>query len=53
MCLKQRTVFLPCLAGTLGQRILHRKEQFRRFVERVIDPIDAQQDDEEKAGTDG
>ena len=53
MCLKQRTVFSPGLAGTLGKRILHRKEQFRRFVECVIGPIDAQQDDEEKAGTDG
>ena len=53
MCLKQLTVFSPCLAGTLSERILHRKEQFRRFVERVIGPIDAQQDDEEKAGTDG
>ncbi len=52
MYLKQLTVFSPCFAGALGERILHGKEQFRRFVERVISPIDTQQDHEEKGGTD-
>ena len=49
---KQRTVFSPCLARALGERVLHGKEQFRRFVERMIRPIDAQQDHEEKDGAD-
>lgn len=52
MDLKQCAVFLPCLAGILAERILHWEEQFRRFVERVIRPIDAQQNHEKQKGTD-
>ncbi len=52
MYLKQRAVFSPCLARALGECILHWKEQFRRFVERMICPIDTQQDHEEKDGAD-
>ena len=52
MYLEQRALFSPCLSWTLVERILHGKEQFRRLVERVIHPIDTQQDDEEKGGTD-
>ncbi len=52
MCLKQCAVFSPCLAGTLGQCIFHRKKEFRWFVERVIAPINPQQDNEEKKGAD-
>ncbi len=52
MYLEERTVFPPCLAGALHERILYRKEQFRRFVVRVIGPIDTQQDYEKQEGTD-
>jgi hypothetical protein len=52
MCLEQRTVFLPRLAGILAECLLHWKEQFRRFIKRVIGPIDPQQDDEKQEGAD-
>ena len=52
MDLEQRTVLLPCLAGALHERVLYWKEQFRRFVEGMIGPIDTQQNHEEKAGAD-
>lgn len=48
MGLEQRAVFLPRLAGILAERLLHWKEQFRRFIERVINPIDSQEDNEEQ-----
>lgn len=48
MCLKQPAVFLPRFARTLRERIFHWKEQFRRFVEGVIGPIDPQQDHKEE-----
>ena len=52
MRLEQRTVFSPRLAGMLAECMLHRKEQFRRFVKRVIRPIDTQQDHEKQEGAD-
>ena len=52
MCLKQPAVFLPRFTRTLAERIFHRKKQFRRFVESVIRPIDAQQDHKKQEGAD-
>lgn len=52
MGLEQRPVFPPGLARALSESILHWKEQFRRFVERVIRPVDTQQNHEEKDGAD-
>ncbi len=52
MDLEKRSVFPPRLAGVFHESILHRKEQFRRFVERVIGPIDAQEDHEKQEGAD-
>ena len=52
MCLEQRAVFLPRLAGILAECLLYWKEQFRRFIKRVIGPINPQQEDEKKEGTD-
>ena len=52
MGLEQRAVFLPRLAGILAECLLHGKEQLRRFIERVIGPIDGQQDNEEKEDAD-
>ncbi len=52
MCLEQRAVFLPRLAGILAECLLYGKEQFRRFIKRVIGPIDPQQEDEKQEGAD-
>lgn len=39
MCAEERAVFLPCFVGVFIERVVEREEHFRRFVDRMVNPV--------------
>ena len=48
MFAEERAVFLPGLGGAFVERVVQGKEDFGRFVERVIRPVDAEPEEEKE-----